>query len=111
MIFDIDRERLKLVRRKSEEWGESQIKLQNLAEDTGGMFQAPEQPETLLKLAAQVANAVDSNYVITYIPTKPLTQGLESRKVSSHCNGVTIRARHRIVLNQVDSEENSVPAN
>ncbi|HRH41814.1 MAG TPA: VWA domain-containing protein [Pyrinomonadaceae bacterium] len=103
VLFDLDNERRKLIQKKEEAWHQSQEKLQSLAEDTGGIFQAPEETETMLKLAGRIANAIDSTYVVTYLPTKPVvdSQEIQSRKVrvSSHCDGVEIRSRQKIVLN------------
>lgn len=72
VILNLNSEMIKTIRRKREEWQTSETKLQNLAEDTGGMFQAPEEYEKLLKLAAEIAGAVDSNYVIIYTPKRPI---------------------------------------
>lgn len=103
IIFDLDSERIKLIRKKQEDWSKSQEKLQTLAEETGGEFQAPEELENLLRLSIRISNSINSNYVITYIPTKPIADGksLEQRKirVSSHCDGVEIRSRHKVILN------------
>lgn len=103
LVFDLDNERRKLIQKKQDDWQKSQEKLKNLAEDTGGIFQAPEEFETMFRLAIRVANAVDSNYIVTYTPTKPIadTKNFEQRKVrvSSHCDGVEIRSRHKVVLN------------
>ena len=103
LVFDLDNERRKLIQKKQDDWQKSQEKLKNLAEDTGGIFQAPEEFETMFRLAIRVANAVDSNYIVTYTPTKPIadTKNFEQRKVrvSSHCDGVEIRSRHKVILN------------
>ena len=100
VILNLDGKMLREVRQKREEWQTSETKLQNLAEDTGGIFQAPEEYETMLKFAAEVAGAVDSNYVITYTPTRPIAGAPdgETRKVrvSSHRIGVRIKSRKKI---------------
>jgi len=76
--------------------------LQAMAEDTGGIFQAPEQQETMWLLAREIAKAIDSQYVVTYVPTKPFadSQKSEERKVrvSTHCSGVQIISRQKVVL-------------
>lgn len=113
VIFDLDRERAKLISQKRDEWHESQLRLQTLAEDTGGLFQAPENTETLFRLALQTANAIDSNYVVTYVPTKTIAgaKGTEPRRkvrVSSHLNGVYIRSRQTVFWNPAASGQNDV---
>lgn len=102
VIISLDNERIKRVRQKREDWRIKETELQTLAEDTGGLFQAPETPETLLRLAVEIANAVDSYYVVTYMPKSELgnSPDLLNRKVrvGTHLNGVKIQSRHRIVI-------------
>lgn len=102
VILNTDNEMIRAVRRKREAWRTSEAKLQNLAEDTGGMFQAPEEYETMLKLAVEIAKAIDSNYVISYMPTKPIAESPKGAawkvRVSSHLNGVQIRSRQKIIV-------------
>lgn len=102
IIITLDNERIRRVRRKREDWRVKEADLQVLAEDSGGLFQAPETPETLLRLAVEIANAVDSYYVVTYLPKSGAgdSPDLANRKVrvGTHLNGVKIQSRHRIVL-------------
>ena len=101
-IIRLDKKAIKLAKQKREDWIKGETELQTLAEDSGGMFQAPEAPETMWLLAEEIAKAIDSQYVVTYIPIKPFTGSdtSENRKVrvSTHCSGVQIRARQKIVL-------------
>jgi len=65
------------------------------------MFQAPEAVETMWLFAAEIAQTIDSQYVVTYIPTKSFadTENTEARKirVGTHCNGVIIRSRQKVI--------------
>jgi VWFA-related protein len=101
-IVRLDRKAVKLAKQKREDWMKSETELQAIAEDTGGFFQAPEALETMWLAAQEIAKAVDSQYVVTYIPSKPFADAdrTEQRKVrvSTHCSGVLIRARQKIVL-------------
>jgi len=103
VIINFDNEMIRAVRRKREAWRESEYALQKLAEDTGGMFQAPEEYETLLKLSVEITKAIDSSYVISYTPTKPIAEspkgGARKVRISSHLNGVQIRSRQKITVN------------
>ena len=100
-IVRLDNKALKLAKQKLEQWNKSEAELQAVAEDTGGMFQAPEEPETMWLFAQEIAQAIDSQYVVTYIPTKSFAESEkgEPRKirVSTHCDGVIIRSRQKIV--------------
>lgn len=103
IIYNTDNEMIRAVRRQREAWRASQEKLQNLAEDTGGMFQAPEEYQTILTLAAEIARAIDSNYVITYLPNKQIADSSKATtrkvRVSSRLNGIQIHSRQKIVIN------------
>lgn len=102
VILNLDNEMLRAIRRKREEWQTSETKLQNIAEDTGGVFQAPEEYETMLKLAAEIADAVDSNYAITYTPKRPIADAPDGEirkvRVSSRRAGVQIKSRQKITV-------------
>jgi hypothetical protein len=105
-IIRLDTQALKLARQKLEQWRKSETQLQTVAEDTGGMFQAPEELETMWTFAQEIARAIDSQYVVTYIPTKSFAEsGGEARKirVSTHCDGVVIRSRQKIVAAKANS--------
>lgn len=101
-IVRLDREAVKLARRKREDWIKSEAELKNLAEDSGGMFHSPEETETMWVFALDVAKAIGSQYVVTYIPTKSFADSPsgEERKVriSTHRDGVQIRSRQKIIV-------------
>lgn len=101
-ILRLDKDAIKLAKQKREEWIKGESELQALAADTGGIFQAPEQLETMWLLALEIAKAIDSQYVVTYVPTKPFADSAktEERKirVSTHCNGVQIISRQKVIL-------------
>jgi VWFA-related protein len=101
VVVTLDNQRIRFVRNKHAAWGESQKNMQLLANDTGGLFHAPEGIETMWKFAAEIANAVGSQYVITYSPTTQIdSTGMQSRKVrvGTHCLGVEIQSRQKLVL-------------
>jgi len=106
VIVNLDNAMIRAVRQKREAWRTSEAKLQNLAEDTGGMFQAPEEYETILKLAVEIAKAIDSNYIISYTPTKPIAESPKGAarkvRVSSHLDSVQIRSRQKIIVDIIN---------
>lgn len=101
-VIRLDNPAIKLARQKREDWIKSEAELQALSEDTGGMFQASEEIAAMWLFALEIAKAIDSQYVVTYIPTKPFadSESGEARKVrvSTHCNGVIIKSRQKVVL-------------
>ncbi len=102
-LIRLDNQMIKVVRQKREVWRKNEIEFKVLADDSGGIFQAPESLETMWLFAVEVAHAIDSNYVITYTPKTPIAESPnnEPRKirVGTHRNGVQIRSRQKIVTN------------
>lgn len=107
-IVRLDNKALKLAKQKLDEWIKSETELQSLSADTGGMFQAPEAIDTMWLFATEIAAAIDSQYVVTYIPTKSFAdaESNEARKirVSTHCSGVTVRSRQKVVSYKPNSK-------
>ena len=103
IVITLDNKMIKVVRQKHEVWRKNEIEFRDLANDSGGVFQAPESLETMWGFAVEVAHAVDANYVITYTPKTPIAESPnnEPRKirVGTHRNGVQIRSRQKIVTN------------
>jgi VWFA-related protein len=101
-VVRLDRKAIKIAKQKRENWLKGETELAAIAEDTGGMFQAPEEPQTMWLIALDVAKAIGAQYVVTYIPIKSVADSPadNSRKirVGTHCSGVQIRSRHKVVL-------------
>lgn len=101
-VVRLDRSAIKIAKQKRENWLKGETELAALAEDTGGMFQAPEQPQTMWLLAVDIAKAIGAQYVVTYIPTKSFADAPDDAtrkiRVGTHCSGVQIRSRHKVVL-------------
>ena len=103
-IVRLDNKALKLAKQKLGDWTKSEAQMQTLAEDTGGLFQSPEEISTMWLFAAEIAAAIDSQYVVTYIPLRPIAESGsdEPRKihVGTPCNGVIIRSRQKVVFSK-----------
>jgi VWFA-related protein len=100
--INLDREQIKLIKQRREAWLRSEDQMHSLAEETGGMFHAPEQLQTMWSFALEVANTIDSQYVVTYTPTRPFSSSPlgETRKVvvSTYKDGVHITARQKLII-------------
>ncbi len=108
--LNLDREMIKFYEKKRGELAESEKRLEKLATETGGEFHAPESPDHMIKFADDVARAIGSQYVITYIPTKSFNEsdiGKERKvRVSTYRNGIRIRARETLFIGENETEEN-----
>lgn len=80
--------------------GESRLK--GLTEETGGRILLPETIEGMVEEGAGVARDIDSQYVVTYSPKRPLRRApaTEYRKVHVGARrvGLTLRARRGYVV-------------
>jgi VWFA-related protein len=87
--------------------GESRLK--TLTEETGGRILLPETVEGMVAEGAAVARDIDSQYVVTYSPKRPLRRApaTEYRKVhvGGRRLGLTLRARRGYVVGSMRQPE------
>jgi VWFA-related protein len=87
--------------------GESRLK--TLTEETGGRILLPETVEGMVTEGAAVARDIDSQYVVTYTPKRPLRRAsaTEYRKihVGARRVGLTLRARRGYVVGSMRQPE------
>jgi VWFA-related protein len=94
-----------LRRRRKEaerEMMRGEIRLKGLTEETGGRILLPETTDGMVAEGAGVARDIDSQYVVTYAPKRPLRRAsaTEYRKISVSARriGLTLRARRGYVV-------------
>jgi hypothetical protein len=82
----------KELARREAEFGE-------LAGETGGRLWLPVTAEEMLRQAEEAARDVDSRYVVTYKPRRPLAEAGEYRKldVVARRQGLSVRSRRGYV--------------
>lgn len=82
--------------------GTSQLQLSALAEYTGGEFLLPESLDELAGRAAQVSQAINAQYVVTYSPKRALkdvaADEIREISVTSRRAGLDVRASRRLVV-------------
>jgi VWFA-related protein len=101
-----------LRRRRKEaehEMMRGEARLKNLTEETGGRTLLPETVEGMVAEGAGVARDIDSQYVVTYTPKRPLRRAsaTEYRKihVGARRVGLTLRARRGYVVGSMRQPE------
>jgi VWFA-related protein len=101
-----------LRRRRKEaerEMARGEARLKNLTEETGGLLRRPASEEGLGLEAAGVAREIDSQYVVTYSPKRPLRKAAptEYRRihVGARRQGLTLRARTGYVVGAMRQPE------
>jgi VWFA-related protein len=87
--------------------GESRLK--SLTEETGGRILTPDSVEGMMTEGASVAREIDSQYVVTYSPKRPLRRAAptEYRKihVGARRQGLSLRARRGYIVGTMRQPE------
>jgi VWFA-related protein len=101
---------LRRRRREAErEMARGEARLKTLTEETGGRLRLPATEEGMSVEAASVAREIDSQYVVTYSPKRPLRKAAatEYRRihVGARRQGLTLRARRGYVVGTMRQPE------
>ncbi len=93
--FDPQMRRLRKAYEKAMKKSEQQ--LASLADETGARILKPESAEEMIARGAEVARDIGSQYVVTYVPKRPLAEARPGEyrrlQVASRRSGVTVRSR------------------
>lgn len=100
--INLDREMIKKNRERSEALAASEKDLMKLAADTNGIFYLPETTDEMIEKTSHLAKNIDSQYVVTYTPKRPLSESengeIRNIEVTSKRNGVFIQARRKLTV-------------
>ena len=100
--INTDREMIKRARRQESDLRESQTQLNDLAVKTGGTFALPDSDGQIVAKAGEIAQTIDSNYVVTYVPKRPLDEATAGERreigVVSRRVGLKVEARRVFVV-------------
>lgn len=100
--INMDRAMIRKMSDRKAALKESEEYLAALADDTSGQFVLPETPDEMLEKTALVARVIDSNYVITYTPKRPLSESksgeIRSIEVTSKRPDVQVQARRKLII-------------
>ena len=100
--INTDREFIRKMKERQKSLIDSEKYLTTLSTDTNGEFILPETKEEMLEKTALVARFVDSNYVITYTPKRPLKDSpageMRNIEVSSRRPDLQIVARRKLLV-------------
>lgn len=95
--INVDREMKKLRREYMKASQESQARMSKLAEETGGRVALPTTTEEMVSQTNEVARAIDTQYVVTYRPKRPLAEANvgEYRRIEVAARRVGLHVRSR----------------
>jgi len=102
VTVNTDLEMIKSLKQREESLEKAQVFLEKLSDDTSGMYILPESAEEMVEKADLIAHVIDSNYVVTYIPKRPLADSPpgETRiiEVSSRKPGLRVLAKRKLAV-------------
>jgi hypothetical protein len=98
--INTDREMLKKARQQQQDLRNAQTQLNDLATKTGGTIVLPESDEKLIEQGKEIAKLIDSAYVVSYIPKRPLEESApgEMREIGVVSRRVGLRVEARRVF-------------
>lgn len=102
MTIDTDRQMRRWYKKYADSAKESEQRLVTLAKETGGQILLPTSTEAMLAQGAEVARDIGAQYVITYRPTRPLSESRAGEyrriEVAPRRTGLLLRARRGYVV-------------
>lgn len=100
--INTDRKFLKTFKERQEELKNGEDYLLKLTQDTSGVFLLPETKEEMIDKVHLIAKVIDSNYVVTYIPKRPLSESkageIRNIEISSKRPGLQVLARRKLIV-------------
>lgn len=98
----VDQPFLRAQKDQAKNLATAQLQLSVLAEYTGGEFLVPEKLDEMTEHGRQIARNINSQYIITYAPKRPLKEVVSDEirhiEASSRRPGVEVRASRRLVV-------------
>lgn len=98
----LDRERIKRAKENVKELENGEQFLKRIAEDANGEILLPETFDEMIEKTATLAKTIDSQYVITYVPKRPLNDSPKGEirriEVTSRREGLEVESRRKFVV-------------
>jgi VWFA-related protein len=100
--INTDRAMVKKNKERGDALKRSEQDLTRLTEDTNGIFYLPKTAEEMIDKTAELAKNIDSQYVVTYTPKRPLSESqngeVRNIEVTSKRDNVVIIARRKLLV-------------
>jgi von Willebrand factor type A domain len=102
MTINLDRAMEKKIKQRGDDLANSQRLLTQLSDDANGEIYLPETREEMVEIAEKVVKSIDSQFVVTYSPKRPLNEVKQDEtriiEVSSKRAGVIVQARRKLIV-------------
>jgi hypothetical protein len=100
--INLDRAMAKKIKQRGDDLSKSQKDLTQLSDDANGEIYLPETRDEMVETAQKVAKTVDSQFVVTYSPKRPLNEAKQDEtriiEVSSKRSGLIVQARRKLIV-------------
>ena len=108
LSVNTDKKMINAIKKREKAIADGENFLLRLSKDTNGEFILPENPDEMLEKAAFVAQTIDSSYVLTYTPKRPLSDSpigeVRNIVVSSKRPGLDVQARRKLIASRDKTE-------
>ncbi len=102
VTINTDREMMKRNKERGEQLSKSEKELNELSEDTNGILFLPATSDEMIEKSAALAHNIDSQYVVTYTPKRPLAVSrkgeIRSIIVTSKRDGLEVIGRRKLAV-------------
>jgi hypothetical protein len=102
MTVNLDRAMIRKIRERRENLEKSEKALTDLAKNTNGVLYLPDSRSEMIEKAFDLASSIDANYVVTYVPKRPLADVriVEERiiEITSRRQGLDVLATRKLVV-------------
>jgi VWFA-related protein len=102
VTINTDRAMIRKIKERGEDLKRSERELDQLSEDTNGIFYLPENAEEMLLKTGDLARNIDSQYVVTYTPKRPLNESPNGEvrviEVTSKRDNVIVQAKRKLIV-------------
>ena len=104
LTINTDKAFLRKMRERKQDLIDSEKFLSDLSRDTNGEIFLPETKQEMLDKTSLVANNIDSSYVITYTPKRPLADStpgeIRDIQVTSRRPNLSVQAHRKLLVNK-----------
>lgn len=102
VTINTDRAMMRKIKERGEDLKRSERELTQLTEDTNGVMYLPENRDEMILKTGGLAKNIDSQYVVTYTPKRPLNESSDGEvriiEVTSKRDNVIIQAKRKLIV-------------
>ncbi len=109
LTINLDKEMIRSINKRGDDLKQSQENLAKISKDTNGQFILPETTEEMIEKTALIAQMIDSSYVVTYTPKRPLKDAPKNEVrevvVTSKRAGLDVAAKRKVIATEKEIKQ------